>query len=71
MDLDADSKLTKEEFLDGIKPQEPFSKMLVRERLTKIDDLKRIKKQNKADLAKGKRVNFKAEEGGEDNVVTN
>ena len=31
MSLEGDSKLTKEEFQVGIKPQEPYSKMLVRE----------------------------------------
>lgn len=30
IDLDSDSKINKEEFLECIKPQEPFSKMLVR-----------------------------------------
>jgi hypothetical protein len=44
MDLDADSKLTKEEFLEGIKPQEPFSKMLIRERMAQKEELMRIKK---------------------------
>jgi hypothetical protein len=44
MDLDADSKLTKEEFIDGMRPQEPYSKMLVRERMNKADEMKRIKK---------------------------
>ncbi len=33
MDLDADSKLTREEFLEGIAPQEPFSKMIVRDQM--------------------------------------
>jgi hypothetical protein len=69
MDLDADSKLTKEEFLDGIKPQEPYSKMLVREKMNKAEELKRIKRQHKIDLAKGKRVDHKAEEGGEESAV--
>ena len=31
-DLDADQKLNKEEFLEAIVPQEPYSKMLVRDR---------------------------------------
>jgi hypothetical protein len=69
MDLDADSKLTKEEFLEGIKAQEPYSKMIVRERLNKQEELARIKKQNKIDLAKGKRVDKKAERGTKENVV--
>jgi len=35
IDLDGDSKINKEEFLETIKPQEPYSKMLVRQRLLK------------------------------------
>lgn len=50
MDLDADSKLNREEFLAGIKPQEPFSKMIVRERESKKGELNRIKKQNSIDV---------------------
>lgn len=69
MDLDADSKLTKEEFVEGIKPQEPYSKMLIRERMNKEEEKARAKKQNKIDLAKGKRVNKKAEEGGDESAV--
>jgi hypothetical protein len=46
MDLDADSKLTREEYLMGIKPQEPFSKMLVREEMARKEELMRIRKQN-------------------------
>ena len=30
MDLDGDARLTKKEFLDSIRPFEPFSKMMVR-----------------------------------------
>ena len=37
LDLDADSKLTKEEYQEGIRAQEPYSKMIVRERLHKKD----------------------------------
>jgi len=69
LDLDADSKLNKEEFLAGMKAQEPYSKMIVRERMTTEDKKKRIKKQNKADLAKGRTVNKKAEEGTEVDAV--
>jgi len=32
MDQDADQKISQQEFMDAIKPQEPFSKMLVRSR---------------------------------------
>lgn len=53
--------MTKEEFLEGIQPQEPYSKMIVRERLAKKAEKLRIKKQNKIDQAKGKRVNKKLE----------
>lgn len=34
-DLDADSKLSKEEFIQGLKAQEPFSKMIVRDKMAK------------------------------------
>lgn len=30
MDLDADARLTKQEFIDGIKPEEPYSKTMRR-----------------------------------------
>jgi len=33
LDLDGDSKLKPEEYLKGIKAQEPFSKMLIRAEL--------------------------------------
>lgn len=69
MDLDADSKLTKEEFILGLKPQEPYSKMIVREREAKKEELKRIKQQNNVDLNKGKRINKKAEEGKIEDAV--
>lgn len=48
--MDADSKLTREEFLAGIKPQEPYSKMIVREKMAKKEELLRIKKQNGLDV---------------------
>lgn len=35
LDLDADSKLNFEEFIRGIKPEEPYSKMIVRERMAR------------------------------------
>ena len=31
MDLDADARLTKQEFIDGIKPEEPYSKTMKRQ----------------------------------------
>jgi len=31
MDLDADARLTKEEFIEGIKPEEPYSKTMKRQ----------------------------------------
>lgn len=62
LDLDADSKLNKEEFITGMKAQEPYSKMIIRERLGKQEELTRIKKRNKDDAQKGKRVNKRAEE---------
>ena len=33
LDLDNDSRLNKEEFLKGISSQEPYSKMLIRQKL--------------------------------------
>lgn len=30
MDLDADARICKDEFIDGIKPEEPYSKMMKR-----------------------------------------
>ena len=32
MDLDADARLTKQEFIDGIKPEEPYSRTMNREK---------------------------------------
>jgi Ca2+-binding EF-hand superfamily protein len=43
IDLDSDSKINKEEFLEAIKPQEPFSKMVVRQRAAKLEPRKPIK----------------------------
>ena len=34
IDLDADQKIAKWEFLEAIEPQEPYSKMLIRARAT-------------------------------------
>lgn len=31
MDLDADARLTRQEFIDGIKPEEPYSKAMKRQ----------------------------------------
>jgi Ca2+-binding EF-hand superfamily protein len=30
MDMDADARLSKQEFIEGIKPEEPYSKMMKR-----------------------------------------
>jgi hypothetical protein len=30
MDLDADARLSKQEFIQGIRPSEPYSKVIVR-----------------------------------------
>jgi len=46
LDLDADSKLSKEEFLSGLKAQEPFSKMIVREKMAR-KEVEMAKKVNK------------------------
>lgn len=32
IDLDSDGKISRDEFIEAIKPQEPFSKMLIRQR---------------------------------------
>ena len=63
MDLDADSKLTKEEFVEGIRAQEPFSKMIIRDEMNKVEEMKKAKKKNKEDAAKGRRVDKRAEKG--------
>jgi len=34
MDLDADARLSKVEFIEGIKPEEPYSKLLKRNHLS-------------------------------------
>ena len=50
IDLDSDSKISKDEFIEAIKPQEPFSKMLVRQRLSNLEarqPIKSIDKQKK------------------------
>lgn len=46
MDLDADSKINKDEFLEAIRPQEPFSKMLVRQRIAKRGPREALVKSN-------------------------
>ena len=43
--------------------------MLVRERIGKQEELARIKERNQNDVAKGKRVNRKAEDGGSEDVI--
>lgn len=45
LDLDADSKLAKEEFLTGIQAQEPFSKMIVRDKLARKEEQMKSKAQ--------------------------
>ena len=68
LDLDADGKLTKEEFGEGIKPQEPYSKMLVRNRMEAQEKAARLKKQAKDEAARNRRVKDKPEEEDEDAV---
>ena len=43
IDLDADQKINREEFIEAIKPQEPFSKMLIRARVAKREPRKLVK----------------------------
>ena len=57
LDLDSDGKLRKEEFIKGIRAQEPYSKMLVRGREKTKADFDRIKDRDgkqklKADITK-------------------
>jgi len=35
MDMDADARLSKEEFIEGIKPEEPYSRMMKRNERSK------------------------------------
>ena len=35
LDLDADARLSKQEFADGLKPEEPFNKQMKRRQMTK------------------------------------
>ena len=37
MDLDADARLSKQEFIEGLKPEEPYSKLLKRSEVKKSD----------------------------------
>ena len=62
LDLDADSKLSKEEFLDGIRAQEPFSKMIVRDKMARKEEMVKLKKQET------KKVPMKK---SEDNIESN
>jgi hypothetical protein len=40
--------------------------MVIRDQMAKKEEMLRIKKQNREEAAKGRRVNKKAEEGGEE-----
>ena len=61
LDLDADSKLSKEEFLNGLKSQEPFSKMIVREKMARKEEMAKVKQQSvKEDAPKTKKASKKA-----------
>lgn len=52
IDLDADSRINKDEFMEAIKPQEPYSKMLLRNR---IQARKTMSKQDKDNDDKDKK----------------
>ncbi len=58
LDLDADSKLSRDEFLQGLKAQEPFSKMIVREKMAKREEIdrERAKKLPKKGEMKNKKL---------------
>jgi hypothetical protein len=59
LDLDGDSKLKPEEFLKGIKAQEPFSKMLIRAKLKAEEEVGSYQEENKI-KTKEKSKNIKA-----------
>ena len=54
--MDADSKCNQEEFINGVVPQEPFSKLLIRNRL-KIQD--KIDENNKKSRPKSAVAEFR------------
>ena len=56
LDLDADSKLSKEEFLSGLKAQEPFSKMIIREKMARRDEMVKVKNSSKEEPKKTKSI---------------
>jgi len=56
LDLDADSKLSREEFLSGLKAQEPFSKMIIREKMARRDEIVKVKNSAKEEPIKTKSV---------------
>ena len=56
LDLDADSKLSKEEFLSGLKAQEPFSKMIIREKMVRRDEMVKVKNSSKEEPVKTKSI---------------
>jgi Ca2+-binding EF-hand superfamily protein len=60
LDLDGDRKLKPEEFLKGIKAQQPFSKMLIRIALKREEDFGTMH-DSKAIKTKEKAVNLKAQ----------
>ena len=37
MDLDADARLSKQEFIEGLKPEEPYSKLIKRSEIKKSE----------------------------------
>ena len=65
LDLDADSKLSKEEFLQGIKAQEPFSKMIVREKMAKREEIDKQKSLQNNEKTK------KTTRKGEETIIEN
>ena len=51
--------------------EEPFSKMLVRERLEGNEKKNRAKVQNRIDMGRGKRVDKRAEDGSDKVLINN
>ena len=68
IDMDGSGKIELDEWIEGLSPQEPFSKMLVRQRLSKVEKAKVEKKQRAEDKSKGRRVKQKKEFGEQDAV---
>jgi len=63
MDLDADGKLTFQELIQGITPQEPYAKLIIRERMKAQETQKKSKADAKEAIEKGKKLSKKQAQG--------